>query len=79
MRGDQGTVLVNANVTVLNADNIIQAQGWTDIGGYYKPSVPIGSYTVTVNVTGYDPAKVQVEVTQAPMSKVTVRLYPSTH
>lgn len=68
-----------ASVTVVNSDNIIQAQGWTDKWGYYKPVVPIGSYTVTVSASGYEPTTVPVEVTEVPMTKLMVMLYPTTH
>lgn len=78
-RGDQNMVITKASVTVLDAGQIIQAQGLTDRGGYYRPNLPIGSYTVIVNALGYDQTKLQVEVTQAPMTKLMVWLYPSTH
>jgi len=79
VRGDQDMGIPKASVTVLNLDNIIQAQGWTDKEGYYQPTLPIGSYIVIVNGSGYDQAKVKVEVTQVPMTKLMVMLYPTTH
>lgn len=65
-----------AIVTVFNEDHTLLAQGTTDKWGYYRPTVPVGFYTVQVYARGYEPATVQVEVTPAELTELTVTLYP---
>jgi hypothetical protein len=79
VRADWDIGVRGMNVTVYNQDHIIQAQGTTDKWGYYRPTVPVGFYTVVVNGRGFEPATMQVEVTEVPMTEVTVLMYPNTH
>jgi hypothetical protein len=56
--------LVGATVKVLNMDHTIQAQGLTDERGYFRPSMPVGFYKVTVTAPNYQGQTISVVVTE---------------
>jgi hypothetical protein len=76
LSGNLNIGIRGAMVSVFNEDHTLLAQGTTDKWGYYRPTVPVGFYTVQVYARGYEPATAQVEVTPAELTELTVTLYP---
>lgn len=67
-----GTPIQGANVTVLE----LGLSAETDEDGTYQFSVPPGTYTLTAEATGYQPAEATVSVDEAEVVVVNFPLYP---
>jgi hypothetical protein len=68
--------IADASVQVFDAKGVIQAEGLTDVMGYFKARLLVGPYTVLVNAYGYHPMKMAVEVTMDPVTDVYMVLHP---
>lgn len=74
----QGAVIPGANVTVTNAATGVTSTGVTDKSGYFEvPNLPIGSYNVTVEQSGFQKTTTQsaeLQINQTLRFNITLKV-----